>query len=166
MKLIFFSFLLDNSSFPWRSSLSECAIHSHQVFTFANTVRLRLSFQHLSDLALLMQCHTLPRIEHLHLTMENGLHQSPNGYENASSLRFSSNHFHQSQSSRMNLRTLFLRQIDMSDVIQLIENVESISQLQSFVLVNCHVQSMINYSENIEKTIRVHHRFSCIFRQE
>ena len=49
-----------------------------------------------------MQCDTLPHIEHLHLTMENGLYtsdQSHNGYENRSCRTLSPNDFHQSQTN-------------------------------------------------------------------
>ena len=99
-----------------------------------------------------MQCQTLPRIKHLHLTMENEFdisHQSRNGYENLSSLKYSPENFRQSQSSLVNLRTLQLRQVDMTNVLLLIEHVESISRLQTFILINSHVQSM-TCEENIQ----------------
>lgn len=126
---------------------------SNQMFTFANTVRLRLSFEDLSDLLLLLQSETLPRIEDLHLTVENGLYrsdQSHSGYENQSCLRLSPNDFlNRSESTLVNLRILQLRQMDLINVIVLIEHVKSMSQLQSLILVNCHVQSM-NYISRIQ----------------
>ncbi|CAF3874840.1 unnamed protein product [Rotaria sp. Silwood1] len=82
-------FYFDNRYFKWGSSLAKCATYSHQIFTFPNTVRFRLSLQYISDLALLMQCDTLPRIEHLHITMENGIytsHKLHNEYEDTSCL--------------------------------------------------------------------------------
>ena len=127
---------------------------SNQMFTFSNTVRLRLSFQDLSDLLLLMQSERLPRIEDLHLTMENGLYRSDQshlGYENQSCLQLSPNDFlNRSESTLINLRILQLRQIDLINVIVLIEHVKSMSQLQSLILVNCHVQSM-NYFSRISQ---------------
>lgn len=81
-----------------------------------------------------MQYNTLPNIEDLHLTMETGLHHLD---ENPS---LSSNHFNTNEINLPNLRTLQLRQVSMNNVIVLIQNVKSMCQLQSFILVNSFVK--------------------------
>ncbi|CAF2958401.1 unnamed protein product [Rotaria sp. Silwood2] len=113
------------------------------MFTFPNTVRLRLSLQHISDLALLMQYDTLPRIEHLHITMENGIYTSyklHNEYEDTSCLTLCSKDFNISRSSLTHLRTLQLRQVAITNVIVLIQHVKSMSQIESLILMNCNVK--------------------------
>ncbi|CAF4307506.1 unnamed protein product [Rotaria sp. Silwood2] len=122
---------------------AECATYSHQMFTFPNTVRLRISLQHISDLALLMQYDTLPRIEHLHITMENGIytsHKLHNEYEDTSCLTLCPKDFNISRASLTHLRTLQLRQVAITNVIVLIQHVKSISQVESLILMNCNVK--------------------------
>jgi len=122
------------------SSLAECAIYCDQIFTFPNTVRLRISLQHISDLALLMQYNTLPHIEDLHVTMETGIytsHQLDNWYENASYSILCPNDLN---TTGANLRRLQLRQVAISNVIVLIQHVKSMCQLESLILVNCNVK--------------------------
>lgn len=92
-----------------------------------------------------MQGDTLPRIEHLHLTMENGIytsHQLYNGYEDTSCLTLCPNDFNRSRASLVHLRTLQLRQVAITNVIVLIEHVKSMSQLKSLILVDCNVKGM------------------------
>jgi len=127
------------------SSLAECATYRNQIFTFPNTVRLRISIQHMSDLVLLMQYNTLPYIEDLHVTMETGIntsHQLDNCYENASHSILCPNNLNNTTrvNNLPNLRTLQLRQVAISNVIVLIEHVKSMCQLESLILVNCYVK--------------------------
>ncbi|CAF4015693.1 unnamed protein product [Rotaria sp. Silwood1] len=125
------------------SSLAECAIYCDQIFTFPKTVRLRISLQHISDLALLMQCNTLPHIEDLHVTMETGIytsHQLDNWYENAPCSILCPNDLNTIGANLPHLRTLQLRQVDITNVIVLIQHVKSMCQLESLILVNCNVK--------------------------
>ncbi|CAF1510539.1 unnamed protein product [Rotaria sp. Silwood1] len=113
------------------------------MFTFPNTVRLRLSLQHISNLALLMQYDTLPRIEHLHITMENGIytsHKLHNEYKDTSCLTLCPKDFNISRASLTHLRTLQLRQVAITNVIVLIQHVKSMSQIESLILINCNVK--------------------------
>ncbi|CAF3913366.1 unnamed protein product, partial [Rotaria sp. Silwood1] len=129
--------------FKWMSSLAECAIYCDQIFTFPKTVRLRISLQHISDLALLMQCNTLPHIEDLHVTMETGIytsHQLDNWYKNAPCSILCPNDLNTTGANLPHLRTLQLRQVDITNVIVLIQHVKSMCQLESLILVNCNVK--------------------------
>ncbi|CAM4865761.1 unnamed protein product [Rotaria socialis] len=133
----------DSRYFKWMSSLAECATYCDQIFTFPKTVRLRISLQHISDLALLMQCNTLPHIEDLHVTMETGIytsHQLDNRYENAPCSTLCLNDLNTTGANLPHLRTLQLRQVDITNVIVLIQHVKSMCQLESLILVNCNVK--------------------------
>jgi hypothetical protein len=125
------------------SSLAECATYCDQIFTFPKTVRLRISLQHISDLALLMQYNTLPHIEDLHVTMETGIytsHQLDNWYENGPCSILCPNDMNTTGANLPHLRTLQLRQVAISNVIVLIQHVKSMCQLESLILVNCNVK--------------------------
>ena len=105
---------------------------------------MRISLQHISDLALFMQYSTLPNIEDLHLTMETGIYPLHQLDENPSYSRLSSNHFNTTGINLPNLRTLQLRQVSMDNVIVLILNVKSMCQLESFILVNSFIKGNNN----------------------
>ena len=124
------------------SSLAECAT-CDQVFTLWKTVRLRISLQHTSDLALLMQCNTLPLIKDLHVTMETGLytsHQLDSRLENAPCSTLSLNDLNTTRVNLQHLRRLQLRQVAINNVIILIQHVKSMCRLESLILVNCNVK--------------------------
>ncbi|UJR29379.1 hypothetical protein I4U23_010591 [Adineta vaga] len=132
----------DSRFFKWKTSLTECATYFQQILTFPKTVRLRLSLQHMSDLALLMQCNTLPHIEDLHVTMETGVYTSyqlRDRYENLSCSTLCFNDLNTNEANLPHLRTLQLRQLAMSNIIVLIQHVKSMCQLESLILVNCDV---------------------------
>ncbi|UJR07962.1 hypothetical protein I4U23_012241 [Adineta vaga] len=125
------------------SSLAECATYCNQIFTFPKTVRLRISLQHISDLALLMQCNTLPHIEDLHVTMETGIYTSyqlNNWYKNGASSILCPEDLNITGVNLPHLRRLQLGQIAISNVIVLIQHVKSMCQLESLILVNCNVK--------------------------
>ncbi len=106
---------------------------------------MRLSLQHISDLASLVQCDTLPCIKHLDVTLEKTIdntHQLYNRYEDSS---LYPKYFITSRASLPHLRTLQLRQVSITNVIILIEYLRSMSQVESLILVNCNVKGMYRW---------------------
>ncbi len=106
---------------------------------------MRLSLQHISDLASLVQCDTLPRIKHLHVTLEKTIddtRQLHNRYKDSSCSTLYPEDFIASRASLSHLRTLYLRQVPIRNVIILIEHLRSMSQVESLILVNCNVKGV------------------------
>ena len=135
-------FVLDE--YHWLpKDFSEYITCDRELVTFPNTVHLRLSLQTISDLALLMQRDTLPRIEHLHVTLEKTLcplDQYPKRYKDWAYSTLCPKDFNSSRADLPHLRTLHLQQVSISDVIVLIQNLRSMSQVVSLILVNCNVK--------------------------
>jgi hypothetical protein len=106
--------ILDDMNYSWSSSLKEDATCRDQFLSFPHTVHLRLSLQHISDLALLLQYDTLPCMKDLNL----------------------------SQTSLPHLRSLQLRQVPIRNVIILMKHLRATNQVESLILVNCNVEGM------------------------
>jgi hypothetical protein len=138
-------FVLDDNYHWLPKGLSEYVTYNRELFTFPNTVCLRLSLQKISDLPLLMQRGTLPRIEYLHVTLENSPCVSPqlrHRYGNLTPSKLCSKDFNSNRTDLTHLRTLHLQQVSISDVIVLIQNLASMSQVVSLILVNCNAKGM------------------------
>jgi hypothetical protein len=143
--------VLDNEYSLLSDGLNEYVTNNCQLLTFPNTVRLRLSLKKISDLAFIIQCDTLPRIEYLHVTLEDLAHisyQLCNRSEYSSCSTLCPKDFSSSQAHLPYLRILHLQQVSISDVIILIQYLSSMSQLESLILVNCDVKGM--YSRDLQ----------------
>jgi len=138
-------FVLDDDYHWLPKDLSEYVTYNRELFTFPNTVHLRLSLEKISDLPLLMQRGTLPRIEYLHVSLENSPCVSPqlrHRYGNLTPSTLCSKDFNSNRTDLTHLRTLHLQQMSISDVIVLIQNLASMRQVVSLILVNCNAKGM------------------------
>ncbi len=136
-------FFTDKEYDCYSNTLSEYIICHRELLAFPNTVRLRLSLQTPSDLAVLVTRGTLPRIEYLHVTLEKSVYvqcQFGNQHQESSCSSLCPEDFQSSQADLPHLRTLYLRQMAMSDIIVLIQHLASMSQIVSLILVNCYVK--------------------------
>lgn len=92
-----------------------------------------------------MQRGTLPRIEYLHVTLEQSpcfSHLSCNRYEDLNCSTLCPKDFNSNRIDMTHLRTLHLQQVSISNVIVLIQNLTSMSQVVSLILVNCNAKGM------------------------
>jgi hypothetical protein len=110
-----------------------------QLLLFPNTVRLRLSVHHSCDLVWLLNGDTLPRIKHLHITLEK-LRSVPYRSDQSSYSSLRSTDFDVGLAGCVHLRTLQLRQVPMDVVLTLVTHLKSVRHLGSFTLVNCNVE--------------------------
>ena len=127
------------------NSPDESVFARAEVLSFPNTIRLRLSLQYISDLALLLQDHALPRLKHLHITLEiekKNIYQSHNRFEDSSRAVLCLKDFNVTPASLPHLRTLQLRQVPIRIVLTLLEHLTVMSQVRSFILINCIVKGM------------------------
>ncbi len=146
LQLVFFFALEDE--WYWQSNyLNEFATDHHQILTFPNTVRLRLSLQRISDLALIVKRGTLPCLEHLHVTLEKEYfrHPSLNQSIHPSCPSLCPEDLNSSRADLPHLRTLHLQQVSIGDAIILMQYLKSMSQIVSLILVNCNVKGMYRY---------------------
>jgi hypothetical protein len=96
-----------------------------------------------------MQRNTLPRIEYLHITLEQlrcfshlcrcDLHKD------LTCSTLCPKDFNLKQADMTYLRTLHLQQTSIGDIIVLIQNLTSMSQVVSLILVNCSAKGMYRY---------------------
>ncbi|CAF1332373.1 unnamed protein product [Adineta ricciae] len=89
---------------------------------FPRTIRLRLSLQHIFELALLVQSDALPRVQDLHITLEDKvgyLFDWPIHRKISPSFTLCPNDLRPSQADLPELRTLHLQNISMNDVLLL-----------------------------------------------
>ncbi len=119
----------------------------HQLLAFPHTVRLRLSLQQVTQLALLAQHGTIPRVKHLHITLEESIGKNyrwcgPD--EKPSYSILCPNDLHLSQANIPHLRTFHLQQVPMINIIVLIQHFSSMAQLESLTVVNSNVKGMSN----------------------
>ena len=116
-----------------------------QLVAFPHTVSLRLSLQRITELLMLVQHGTLPRVKHLHVTLEESIPKwnlSTRQLEESSCLTLCPNDFHSSRSDLPYLRTFHLQQVSMSNIIVLIQHLSSMARLESLTVVNSNVKGM------------------------
>ena len=147
-------FFLEDEYGRSSNSFYEYDTYPRPVFAFSNTVRLRLSLQRPCDLALLLNCDILPRIEYLHVTLERSIrysHQFDKRYDDSYYSILCANDFNSYRSRLPHLRTLHLQQMSLSNVIVLMQHLPSMNQLESLILVNCNVKGMYkqDYMRNV-----------------
>ncbi|CAF1248225.1 unnamed protein product [Adineta ricciae] len=125
-----------------RETLNRVAFEIFTMSIFSHTIRLRLSLQHISELTLLVQSDDLPRVQHLHITLQDKVGYLLDWpiYRKIPS-RFTScpNDLRPSQADQSELRTLHLQNIFMSDVLLLIEHLPSMARSKSLTLIHCDV---------------------------
>ena len=132
-------FVLDDDAYDLLGSGRDYAGTLQQPLAFANTMRLRLSFRHSCDLIWLLNGYTLPRLQHLHVTQEKLRHDSCR-CDQLSFYSLRAEDFDGSRVGCAHLHSLQLRQVPMDVLITLITHLESIRDLESFVLSNCSVE--------------------------
>jgi hypothetical protein len=116
-----------------------------QLVAFPHTVSLRLSLQRITELLMLVQHGTLPRVKHLHVTLEtSSLNWNPwtRQLEEPPCLTLCPNDFHSSRSDLPDLRTFHLHQVSMSDIILFIQHLSSMARLESLTVINSNVKGM------------------------
>jgi hypothetical protein len=139
-------FVLDGRHFREnRASFNTFSDLPPQLVAFPHTVSFRLSLQRITELLILVQHGTLPRVKHLHVTLEKSLlnwNVRTRQLEESPCLTLCPNDFHSSRSDLPELRTFHLQQVYMSDIIILIQHLSSMARLESLTVVNSNVKGM------------------------
>ena len=94
-------------------------------------------------MAILTQRAILPRVRHLHVTLERmqGDWDWQTGHANrVPRFRLCPEDFHPSRSDLPYLRTFHLQQVFMSDIIVLMEHLPSMARLESLTVINSFVK--------------------------
>jgi hypothetical protein len=111
----------------------------------SHTVSLRLSLDNVTELAMLTQRAALPRVRHLHVTLEGSADDWDSWADRANdwpSARLCPDDLHPSRCDLPQLRTLHLQQVILSDIIVLAEQLPCMTRLESLTIVNSKVKGM------------------------
>lgn len=106
---------------------------------------MRISLEKITELAILTQRAILPRVRHLHVTLERSEGDwdwQTGRVKRLPRFRLCADDFDPSRSDLPYLRTFHLQQVFVSDIIVLIEHLPSAARLESLTVINSIVKGM------------------------
>jgi hypothetical protein len=127
------------------ASLNTFLNDSSPLPALPHTVSLRLSLENVTQLAILARRATLPRVRHLHITVERSEADwdwQTDCVKELTRFRLRPDNFHPSRSDLPYLRTFHLQKVFMGDIIILIKHFPSMARLESLTVVNSIVKGM------------------------